>query len=181
MTYAAMTAIELDAGHRVPLHESKCKNPHGHRYRIEAVVLSEDLFEETSQQGMVLDFGLVKRLLTEKVHDVLDHGFIIFRNDRELIQAMWGRDWNIILFPYVPTAENIARWVYEQLAPYVRQMSNEDHKVWLDGVVVHETPNNKAIYRPSDPDPVSDEELMALINDGVLQGDVVSSWRKLEG
>jgi 6-pyruvoyltetrahydropterin/6-carboxytetrahydropterin synthase len=30
--------VEWDMGHRVPNHKSKCRNPHGHRYRLEVTI-----------------------------------------------------------------------------------------------------------------------------------------------
>ena len=51
--------IGIDMAHRVTHHGSKCKNIHGHRYTIHAMVKGP-LFESGEQQGMVLDFGFLK-------------------------------------------------------------------------------------------------------------------------
>ena len=40
--------IEIDMGHRVPNHKSKCKNLHGHRYRFEVAVNGELAAEQGS-------------------------------------------------------------------------------------------------------------------------------------
>jgi 6-pyruvoyltetrahydropterin/6-carboxytetrahydropterin synthase len=159
MTYFALTKVEFDAGHRVPDHASKCRNPHGHRYVVEASVGSKELETTGSETGMVADFGNIKALLIDKVHDVLDHGFIVYEGDVVLLTAFNMYDetniselgssdygWKVIVFPYVPTAENIARWAFEQIEDDVKRMSTTDHDVWLDAVIVHETPNCKAIY-----------------------------------
>ena len=50
--------LEIDMGHRVPNHKSKCATPHGHRYKIEVGV--DDKVIDTkgvSDEGMVIDFG----------------------------------------------------------------------------------------------------------------------------
>lgn len=144
--------IQFDAGHRVPDHSSKCKNPHGHRYRVVAHLESEALMEDGSETGMVKDFGFLKRLLTTHVHDYLDHGFIVYKGDLPMLTMFdhqWGDKqysimWKIIEFPYVPTAENIARWVYERLDHYIGNQPNFE----LVKVEVWETPTSMAEYTP---------------------------------
>jgi 6-pyruvoyltetrahydropterin/6-carboxytetrahydropterin synthase len=70
-------AIEWDMGHRVPNHKHKCRNPHGHRYRLEMTVAGEVSVEKgTSQEGMVHDFGDIKNHLLEKIYSKLDHCFL---------------------------------------------------------------------------------------------------------
>src|SRR3989304_1419800 len=141
LNYTVSKEIEFDAGHRVPNHKSKCHNPHGHRYKVQAVV-EGPLGEETgsSDEGMVVDFSDLKALLTE-IHDVVDHGFIIYDGDNELWNRLNGSGWKLIDVPFVPTAENIARWCYE----YVTYRLN-----WpgcsLVRVNVWETPTSVATY-----------------------------------
>lgn len=162
MTYIVQKSIEFDAGHRVPDHASKCRNPHGHRYKVEACVGSRALQPTGSERGMVLDFGRIKQLLQTKVHDPLDHGFIVASEDHDLLAAFNCYDetnnfelcssdygWKVIILPYVPTAENLARWIYDELDNEIKKIGYDtDFEVWLDAVIVYETPNSKAIYRP---------------------------------
>lgn len=148
--------IQFDAGHRVPNHESKCKNPHGHRYRVVAHCLGPIVSDPTSpDDGMLVDFGILKSWLTEHVHDVLDHGFIVHEDDEQMLVALgqplkedsdnWkGFDWKVIEFPYVPTAENIARWCYERLQPIVADHFRDELR--LMSIEVWETPTSMATY-----------------------------------
>lgn len=89
-------AIEFDAGHRVLTHGSKCRSPHGHRYQVEAVITGE-LISVGEQSGMVLDFGFLKSCMLRKIHDPLDHGFIIYVKD-EILLSMFFPEW-VELFP----------------------------------------------------------------------------------
>lgn len=116
MTYLISKEIEFDAGHRVPLHESKCKNPHGHRYRLKVEIIGE-LITEGPESGMVRDFSIVKQLMMERIHDVYDHSFIISNTDREMIDAFEavGADWKIHIVDFVPTAECLAKHFYDLL------------------------------------------------------------------
>jgi len=145
--------IQFDAGHRVPNHHSKCKNPHGHRYRVVAVLQSTAKIhaEGSSQEGMVMDFGFIKELLTTHIHDELDHGFIVYEKDKVLMDRLQPGDntepddWNVIPFPYVPTAENIAKWSFKELKELVEERS--DGCAFLLSIEVWETPTSMATYR----------------------------------
>jgi 6-pyruvoyltetrahydropterin/6-carboxytetrahydropterin synthase len=130
--------IEFDAGHRVPLHESKCRNPHGHRYKVVAHLVGE-LITEGPESGMVRDFSIVKQLLTEHVHDRFDHGFIVAKSDTGLKQALVATDqsWKVIIVDYYPTAECLAKDIYDTIKPELPNLYCID--VW-------ETPTSCATY-----------------------------------
>lgn len=138
--------VQFDAGHRVPNHNSKCRSPHGHRYRVCATIAG-DLRSEpgASDEGMVVDFGDLKKVMTEKIHDALDHSFIIHVGDVVMLDALapstTGELFKVVPFPYIPTAENLALWCFEQLREPVRNM----HCI-LCNVTVFETPTSEATY-----------------------------------
>lgn len=69
--------LEIDAGHRLMNHESKCRNVHGHRYVFEVTVGAENL----DGSGRVIDFGVVKQELGGWLDEHWDHGFIYQRGD----------------------------------------------------------------------------------------------------
>lgn len=138
--------IEWDMGHRVPNHKSKCRNPHGHRYRLE-LTITGDLVNTPgdSAEGMVHDFGDVKQAMVEHIHDVLDHGFMLAEEDHHLIASLQqcNQDFRLIIVPFIPTAERIAQWCFEQLLdvfPASMQISR---------VRLFETPNSWADYIPN--------------------------------
>jgi 6-pyruvoyltetrahydropterin/6-carboxytetrahydropterin synthase len=108
--------VQFDTAHRVPLHESKCRHLHGHRYRVVAHV-SGPLQESGPATGMVVDFGDLKRWLTEEVHDRLDHGCVFQATDfdaRNLFDYL-DQDQPVVWLEGPPTAENIAAWCWERL------------------------------------------------------------------
>src|SRR5690606_11168767 len=121
--YIINKEIQFDAGHRVPLHESKCKNPHGHRYRVVAHIEGE-LITEGPESGMVRDFSIVKELLTKRVHNMYDHGFIIHELDTATLEAfkifefqgdlVSGYGWKVIVVPFIPTAECLAKAIFDE-------------------------------------------------------------------
>lgn len=138
--------IEFDAGHRVPNHKSKCRNPHGHRYRLRVTVTGDIVTTPgASDEGMLTDFGDLKTWMTYSVHDVLDHGFIVYEGDDAMRRALLFdediRKSKVILVPFIPTAENLAKWCWDQLAEKVAEMN-----FTLSLVELWETPTSLATY-----------------------------------
>lgn len=88
--YKVIKRLEISAAHSLSLsYPSKCQNLHGHNWVITVYCQSKEL----NADGMVIDFSHIKRLIKDK----LDH-----QNLNEVL-------------PFNPTAENIARWVCEQI------------------------------------------------------------------
>ena len=146
MTIAITKEIELDAGHRVPNHVSKCRNPHGHRYRFRVMCVGQIVDDPTHPDfGMLTDFANLKTLMTTRIHDVLDHAMIVHQDDTDLLDAMDGRGWKVIVFPTVPTAENLAVWAWDQLEQAIHD--EFDDLLELAEIAVWETPTSVAYYR----------------------------------
>jgi 6-pyruvoyltetrahydropterin/6-carboxytetrahydropterin synthase len=82
------------AAHRLPRYEGPCFRMHGHNYRFEVAIEGE----VDPATGMVADFGVVQEIVREHVLARADHRTL---ND----------------FLDNPTAENIARWIWEVLEP----------------------------------------------------------------
>jgi len=72
--------IQIDYGHTLPDHFGFCNQIHGHRARIVAH-FSGDIKTDGSERGMVIDFGVCKKAMMQRVHNVLDHGFAIWKDD----------------------------------------------------------------------------------------------------
>lgn len=143
MTVTVSKEVEFDAGHRVPNHESKCRHPHGHRYRVRVTCDGEVNADPLSPEyGMVIDFGVLKQLLTANVHDLWDHAMIVHTHDHELLTALAGHDWRVVEVPCVPTAENIARMVHDLISGHLPT------GLTITTVEVWETPTSLAVYRP---------------------------------
>ena len=136
--------VEFDAGHRVPNHASKCRNPHGHRYRVRVTLEGAVVMDDTSPEfGMVADFGFLKDVLMREVHDPFDHSMIVHAEDVELLKALDGHDWKVVRFPLVPTAENLARFFAERIDYAVMGYPTFQ----LVEVAVWETPTCVAYWR----------------------------------
>ncbi len=98
--------IEWDAMHRIPLHESKCRCFHGHRYAAELTCAAPGL----DALGRVIDFGVVKARVGQWIDTHWDHTAILMRDDPEAAplaeaNARLGRP--VYWLDAHPTAENI--------------------------------------------------------------------------
>ncbi|CAN4270835.1 COG0720 6-pyruvoyl-tetrahydropterin synthase [Methylophilaceae bacterium] len=138
------TRLEFDAGHRIPYHKSQCRNLHGHRYALE-ISLSGDIItqDNLSESGMVMDFSDVKRIARESVVDVWDHAFLVFKDDVEVLNFLNSlNDHKTVVFPTVPTAENMAAEAFKILRSQYKDTYGNHLK--LERVRLYETPNSWA-------------------------------------
>jgi len=136
--------LEFDAGHRIPNHNSQCKHLHGHRYTIE-ITLSGDVIttEGVSEQGMVMDFSDVKRIAKERVVDLWDHAFLVYRGDKAVLEFLNTLpDHKTVVLEVVPTAENLAKVAFDLLLHAYRDTYGNHLR--LERVRLYETPNNWA-------------------------------------
>ena len=138
--------LEFDAGHRIPNHNSQCKHLHGHRYAIE-ITLSGDIITAAgaSEEGMVMDFSDVKHIAKERVVDVWDHAFLVYRGDKavlDFLNTLPGH--KTVVMDVIPTAENLAKVAFELLHDAYRDTFGNHLR--LERVRLFETPNNWADY-----------------------------------
>ncbi len=149
MTTRIRRFVETDTGHRVPNHKSKCRHMHGHRYRFEAEI-EGDTVQETgvSEEGMLMDFSDVSAILMEHVHDIVDHAFVVYEGDleeRKACEAM-GEGHRTVVVPFIPTAENLAKWAFEQVQPHISTAYG--NRLKLVAMHVRETPKSTASWIP---------------------------------
>lgn len=121
--------VDIDAGHRVARHESKCRHLHGHRYRLTVTVEGPVKDDGSPEHGMVIDFARVKEALMV-VHDEWDHRFLLGQDD-PLVEAMVDLP-GVVVVECQPTAENLALLARDRLAGILAPLR-------VSGVTVQET------------------------------------------
>lgn len=145
--------IEIDMGHRVPNHKSKCANFHGHRYKIEVGVDDKVISKRgRSDEGMVIDFGDLKALMMEHIDAKFDHSMVLYNKDPLLpifqnpsaleLFLEHASDINLWFSHFIPTAENLAKYWYEQLKEPLKKKG-----IKIKHVKVWETPTSTATYQ----------------------------------
>lgn len=167
--YRITRQIAIDAAHRLMTHGGKCRGMHGHRYNIEVICETENLYTSGEEAGMGKDFSFLKNLMLETIDAYCDHGLIAAADDRELLEMFCPEgeksSWADVIsriasihgyafFPkarlstklyvvsFTPTAENLAYHWFERLKPLIEGQS----EIRLACVKVWETPNCIAEY-----------------------------------
>lgn len=84
--------FRFDAAHNLVNYKGKCENLHGHTYKLKITLAGEP----DNENGMVLDFVVLKNIVQEKVINRLDHTYL-----NDIIKQS--------------TAENMAKWIWEEL------------------------------------------------------------------
>ena len=128
--------IEFDAGHRIPLHDSKCRSVHGHRYVLEATICGPIIEQVGSDEGMVCDFGRLKDVMIEAVGG-WDHSFLVYSGDDEVVsflRRLPGQQF--VIMSNIPTVENLARCAFGRIEAIVSHRG-----LRLVHVRLYETPN----------------------------------------
>jgi len=142
--------IEWDMGHRIVNHYSECRNIHGHRYKAEIIVEGQLIdIKNDSSEGMVIDFGQVKEIANRYVRNVLDHGFMVWEKDK-ILTNFFKKNTKLkhTIVSFVPTAENIAKWIFITLDKKIEDRYKTFLK--LNSIKVWETPTSSAICSRKD-------------------------------
>ncbi len=111
-------SFRFEAAHWLPTFPDghKCRRMHGHSFRVDVVVAGE-VPEDT---GYLIDYGQIKAAIAP-IEQQLDHYVL---NEIDGLEN--------------PTAENLARWIWDRLEPALPM---------LDEIMVHETCTNACRYR----------------------------------
>jgi 6-pyruvoyltetrahydropterin/6-carboxytetrahydropterin synthase len=120
--YEVEKTFRFESGHSLEHHDGKCKEPHGHSYVLTVTLRVDKLIEAGPKKNMVIDFDDISKVVKPMIEQSLDHKWL-----------------NASLKTDSPTAEYIAKWVYDYLEPKLPG---------LYMITIHETATAKAIYRP---------------------------------
>lgn len=121
--YELLVKVDFEAAHRVVDYPGKCNRMHGHNWTIDVTVFGTEL----NELGFLVDFKDLKAAIDELVISKLDHYYL---NELDAFKTM------------NPTAENMARYIYQELAK-----SDLFHStVTLKSVRVWESPKSAVLY-----------------------------------
>ena len=117
---ALVRQLSFCAGHRLYGHESKCAFFHGHNYRVDIEVVAAGGGSTVDAVGRIVDFSLIKRRMLSWLDDHWDHSFLLFEQDVAGLEAIRRvHPTKYFVMPWNPTAENMARYLLEVVAPGV--------------------------------------------------------------
>ncbi|MFO0889559.1 MAG: 6-carboxytetrahydropterin synthase [Isosphaeraceae bacterium] len=101
--------IEFCYGHRLIRYEGRCRHLHGHNAR--AVITLEG--PELDARGMLVDFADIKHTAQRWIQENLDHNMLLCKDD-PILPLLLERGERVYVMDVNPTAENIARLIFEQ-------------------------------------------------------------------
>ena len=135
--YRATKEFKRDMAHRLPTHEWKCWNVHWHTYKALITIQWEHLQEEWPETGMLKDFWNFQPIKEWRDKN-RDHAYV-WRSDDIVIQLLWKEWWRTYSMLDNPTAENMAKLLYEKCKELLEWVN-------IDKVIIYETPTSFAEY-----------------------------------
>lgn len=117
----------FDAAHHLHCYEGKCKNLHGHTYKV---VFGISGFVD--EIGLMIDFGDIKEIWKNEIEIFLDHRYL-----NETLPVM------------NTTAENMVVWIYEKMKESLlkEERVNQYQEARVEFVRLYETPTSYAEAR----------------------------------
>jgi 6-pyruvoyltetrahydropterin/6-carboxytetrahydropterin synthase len=100
--------FSFETGHALHGYDGKCKNIHGHSYRLDVTVIGKPVADESNPKcGMVIDFSDLKKIAKDEIVDLFDHATVFNKNTPHLELAMMlkSKGHNVLLVDYQPTTE----------------------------------------------------------------------------
>lgn len=145
--------------HCLPNHCKKCRFIHGHNYKMFVTVgtslseLNRSKTKESTDYGMVMDFGDLNKIVNELIIDKYDHSLVLWKEYisnmdgfKEFIDSLTEEEcsqWNIHIIPYRPTAENMCVDYYNILHKYF--IKETDYAFYIK-VKIYENDKSYAEY-----------------------------------
>ncbi|MCK5674243.1 MAG: 6-carboxytetrahydropterin synthase QueD [Spirochaetales bacterium] len=110
--------FKFDSAHNLVEYHGKCEALHGHTYKLEVTIQGTP-----GKEGMILDYGIIKSIVKEKVIDRFDHKYL---ND------------------IVPqsSSENLVQWIWNEIKAPLKGDNFELYQLKLN-----ETETNFVVYR----------------------------------
>ncbi len=102
--------FSFETGHALYGYDGKCKNVHGHSYKLSVTVIGTPIIDRNNVKfGMVIDFSDLKTIVKEEIVDNFDHATVFNETTphKELAHELQLRGHHVILVDYQPTSENM--------------------------------------------------------------------------
>ncbi len=137
----------FETGHALYGYDGKCKNVHGHSYKLAVTVIGKPITDTNAiKLGMVIDFGDLKRIVNTEIVDVFDHATVFNKNTphAELGEELQKRGHEVILLNYQPTSENM-------VIDFAEKIKNRlPENIQLHSLRLSETESSYAEWHASD-------------------------------
>ena len=139
--------FSFETGHALYGYDGKCKNVHGHSYKLSVTVIGTPISDNKNVKfGMVIDFSDLKKIVREEIVDHFDHATVFNKNTPhvELANELKNRDHHVILVDYQPTSENM-------VIDFAKKISDRlPNNIQLHSLKLQETESSFAEWYASD-------------------------------
>lgn len=139
--------FSFEMAHTLENYDGACSQIHGHSYRFFVTVIGTPLNDETNpKNGMLIDFGLLKAIVTRTIIDRYDHTLVIRETDKntDFINTLKKQYSRIETVDYQPTCENM-------ISRFAQSIKDElPSNVELHSLRMHETASSFAEWYASD-------------------------------
>lgn len=146
MAYNEVTTSKtwtFDAAHQLVGHFGKCANLHGHTYKLEVGLRGiPNTTPGASDEGFVMDFYDLKKVVGEMIVDKMDHAFLA-KGDEPILPVLQASGKKVVILGFRSTVENMVRYICWKL---MRE------KIPVEYVTMWETPTGKATAYAKDID-----------------------------
>jgi 6-pyruvoyltetrahydropterin/6-carboxytetrahydropterin synthase len=122
--YEVTVEAGFSSGHYLRNYHGRCENPHGHNYKVRVTLSGAEL----DATGLLLDFKMLKQVMGPVI-DRIDHRML---NELEPFTTL------------NPSAENIARYFYQQTNEQLAGMT--EGRVRVKDCTIWETDTTSATY-----------------------------------
>ncbi len=139
--------FRFEMGHALHGYDGLCKNIHGHSYRLFVTVIGSPITDKTDKkQGMVIDFGDLKRVVNDEIVNKFDHAIVLNETQKNEVVKVDASPLfeRYYLLPYQPTCENMVA----DFAQRIQKRLPKD--VTLFSLKMYETANSYAEWYATD-------------------------------
>lgn len=138
--------FSFEAAHALGGYDGPCREIHGHSYRLFVTIKGRPSCDENDpKQGMVMDFGVLKKIVGEEIISRFDHALVLRTTaDEELRKVLAAQFDNLVEVDYQPTCENM-------LDDFARRIAARlPEGVTLHSLRLHETASSYAEWFAED-------------------------------
>ncbi len=136
----------FETAHALWNYDGPCRNVHGHSYKLFVTISGEPINDPGNpKNGMVIDFGDLKKIVSKHVVKVFDHSVVISsRVEKEKLEALNKMFGNVLVVGYQPTCENIVADIADRI---IAQLPG---KISLHSLRLYETATSYAEWFADD-------------------------------
>ncbi|MDX5442482.1 MAG: 6-carboxytetrahydropterin synthase [Hymenobacteraceae bacterium] len=157
--------FRFEAAHALVGYDGACRHIHGHSYKLIVTVIGEPLSDKTSpKNGMVIDFGDLKKLVNWYVVEPFDHALLLSEETSDaLLEQLRQNNEKLVVLPYQPSCENmlldIVQRLQVRLQPFVK----------LHSLYLSETENSYAEWFAADNENKIPEPVFEAVSEKIVE------------